>query len=105
MHTYSSFRYLDWINESQAVAILTDYQKKSAEVRMILDSDTLTYSRNEAGDFRVSSLTGTLDEVAQWVNLEKESIYEYTKNMGVRYDLILGVKQADKLDAAPRVKE
>jgi hypothetical protein len=31
MHTYSSFRYLDWINEEQARSILNECQKKSVD--------------------------------------------------------------------------
>ena len=100
MHTYSRFRYLDWINEEQAIFILKECQKKSTEIRMIFDAESLTYSRTANGALRVSSLTGTIWEVAPWVNLEKESLSDHLKMyMGVRYDLVPGVKP----DAEPVV--
>ncbi len=89
MHTYSGFRYLDWIDEEQAISLLKEFQKKSSEVRLILDAESLTYSMNDKGLLRPSSLVATLDEVSLWTNLFKESISEYTKDMGVNYDLIL----------------
>jgi hypothetical protein len=100
MHTYSGFRYIDWITDQQAIAILNECQKQAIEVRMNLDVGALTYSKKEGGPLQVSSLTGTLDEVAKWTHIEKESISEYTKSFGVRYDLVPGVKrQAEQ--AAP----
>jgi hypothetical protein len=89
MHTYSGFRYLDWIDEEKAISLLKEFQEKSAEVRLILDAESLTYSVNDKGLLRPSSLVATLDEVSLWTNLYKESISEYTKDMGVNYELIL----------------
>lgn len=92
MVTYSGFRYIDFINSEQAVAILKDCQVKSADVRIILDAESLTYSKKGDGALRVSAMKGTLGEVAQWSHLFKESISEHTKHMGVRYDLVHGLK-------------
>jgi hypothetical protein len=92
MHTYSRFRYLDWIDESKAIAILKESQKNSTEIMMVLDSETLTYSKTDKG-MRVSSLAGMLDAVSPWTNLYKESIGEHTKELGIRYELVHEIKK------------
>ncbi|NNE91098.1 MAG: hypothetical protein HKN23_05580 [Verrucomicrobiales bacterium] len=92
MHTYSKFRYLDWLKREEAIALLRKFQKESTEIKIAIESDGIVYSKAQ-GDLRVSKMSGTLIMLAEWKNLFKESIAERYKDLGVDYNAVMRADQ------------
>ena len=92
IESYSGFRYLEDLNREEAIALLQRFRDEGTEMEISIATDRIVYSMPQ-GRLRVSRISGTMVALAPWASLFRESIAERFNDLGVDYNVVMGVEQ------------
>ena len=91
--SYSGFRYLeDDLNREEAIALLQRFRDEGTEMEISIATDRIVYSMPQ-GRLRISRISGTMGALSPWASLFRESIAERFNDLGVDYNIVMGVEQ------------
>ena len=89
---YSRFRYLeDDLDREEAIELLQQFRDDGTEMEIRIAADRIIYSMPQ-GRLRVSRISGTLGALSPWASLFRESIAERLNDLGVDYNVVMGVE-------------